>query len=125
MEDKGYALGFCRCCGQSVTIKNSGLETQEQVDEEATRNCNCPGAETLREREERIATALKKLKALTNGNHKEIKEILDEAIKLAAVGKVKSITVKSGDKTTYKINVTATGKIKITKEVKETETEEA
>ena len=125
MEDKGYALGFCRCCGQSVTIKNSGLETQEQVDEEATRNCNCPGAETLREREERIATALKKLSSLTNGNHREIKEILDESVKLAAVGKIKNISVKAGDKTTYKINVAATGKIKITKEVKETETEEA
>lgn len=126
MEKNGdMVAGWCRCCGNQVIIRAFGLKTQTEYDDEATRQCNCDGAEEIRNKEEQKALAMKKLNSITKDERQQTITLLTYAVDMAADRRIKELNVKINDTTKFKVSISSKGKIKITKEVKETETEEA
>lgn len=117
--------GWCKCCGNQVLIRAFGLKTQEEYDEEATRQCNCDGAEELRYRAEQASIAHGKAKSMLEEINLDVAAIISRAIDLAAEKKLKQLTVKLEKGITIKVTVTSKSTIKLVKETKETETEEA
>lgn len=117
--------GWCKCCGNQVLIRSFGLTTQDEFDNEATRQCSCDGAEEIRYREEQASLAHAKAEKMLDDVNPDVVAVVNRAIDLAAGRKIQQLSLKLGKGIAIKITVTAKGKIKITKETKETETEVA
>ena len=47
-------IGYCKYCGQSMTLETEQDGPQELLDEKATWNCKCTEAKVQRERTERL-----------------------------------------------------------------------
>ena len=61
------ATGTCKYCGQITTLEVPERFTQEMIDEEAVKKCDCPEAKAFTKQQETIAAAEGMIKDFFDG----------------------------------------------------------
>lgn len=111
--------GTCRFCGQESIMEVFPDETEDVINEKATRACVCKAGNGYRlacEREENRKAAIISAKGTTfelfNKEHPEIEEIFNNSMEALTKKKIKSISIDTGEKVKAKIKYQA-GMIRI------------
>lgn len=100
----------CRFCGQFALVEVPDSFTDEEIGEEVALQCKCKPAKEYqekKEKEEQLEMAKTSAKGTTfelfHESHPDVEELLNAAINPVADGKIKSVTIKTGGKTTATI----------------------
>lgn len=98
------AIGTCKFCKQTMTIKVPDHYSQEFIDEEVTKKCTCPEAQETAKRESAINLAEQEIKQFfeNRGDLEEIKQMLLKTVRPIAEHKLDSLTIKKSE---YKISI--------------------
>lgn len=98
------AIGACKFCKQTMTIKVPDHYSQEFIDEEVTKKCTCPEAQETAKRESAINLAEQEIKQFfeNRGDLEEIKLMLLKTVRPIAERKLDSLTIKKSE---YKISI--------------------
>ena len=106
--------GTCKYCGQLKAIEIPDDYTPEMIDEEVTKNCDCPGAKAAAKVEENITYAEASLEQLFEDKEKleEMRDQLKACIRPVATCKIDRVSI-SKDSYTGLIKRTTKG-IKVT-----------
>lgn len=116
------STGFCKYCKQAVMIKASEDATQEELNDIASKECNCKEAEYQRKREMQLNAAGEYLKNLFGENNPLLFKAMYETVIAVFGRKLSNASFKTG-KTTYKISLDADQCIKIKKTFKDDDEE--
>ena len=113
MKD-GMQMGVCRFCGQTFSMEILGEASEAQLEEHATRMCNCPEAKSYQGVIEAKEKAARNIEVLFE-KFPAAKEILKAAVEPVAGGAIKSVTVnlEGGVKGTLKLG--SSGKVRLKK----------
>lgn len=97
-------LGRCKYCDQTMTIEVPESFTDSQIDDEATKKCDCPEAHAIAERESAINLAEGQIKEFFKDKAylSEVKDMLLNSVRPVAEHKLQSITIKKEE---YKISI--------------------
>lgn len=89
------ATGVCRYCGQSVALEVPESFTQDTIDEEAVKRCDCPEAEAYTKQQETIASAEGMIKDFFSDREgmQAVKDLLLSAVKPLAENAIGSISI--------------------------------
>lgn len=98
------AIGTCKFCKQTMTIKVPDHYSQEFIDEEVTKKCTCPEAQETAKRESAINLAEQEIRQFfeNRGDLEEIKLMLLKTVRPIAERKLDSLTIKKSE---YKISI--------------------
>ena len=117
----GNIIGFCRFCGQMITPMLKGL-TQEEADEIATKECECPGGKQYRDLYERIENAQERVEQLFGEDCLELGfrsaasedtvRFLKKIVEATAHGEILAANVQLEGCGRFAIRVTSKGKIR-------------
>ena len=77
------ATGVCKFCGQQAALEVPEEFTQEMIDEEAVKNCDCPEAEAYTAQQERIANGEGAVKTCFEDSE-DMDALRDELLRLVA-----------------------------------------
>ena len=96
------AIGTCRYCNQTMTIKVPDNYKQVDIDEEVSKKCSCPEAQEISKRESAINLAEQEIKNFfeKRGDLSEVKDMLLKTVRPIAEHKLDSLTIKKSE---YKI----------------------
>lgn len=89
------ATGVCRYCGQSVALEVPESFTQDIIDEEAVKRCDCPEAKAYTKQQETIASAEGMIKDFFSDREgmQAVKDLLLSAVKPLAENAIGSISI--------------------------------
>ena len=89
------ATGVCKFCGQTVALEVPEEFTQEIIDEEAVRKCDCPEAKAFTKQQETIAAAEGMIKDFFENREgmEKIKDLLLSAVKPLAENAIGAISI--------------------------------
>lgn len=92
------ATGTCKYCGQIATLELPEKFTQEEIDEEVTRKCDCPEAQAATKQQEMIASAEGTIKEFFKDREgmDAIKDLLLQAVEPMARKEIGSISISKG-----------------------------
>lgn len=107
--------GFCKYCGQARVIESDKELTSEQLDAEATWECNCNEALQARARKEYKRNAEMDIDDLFGEEMPEATKFLKSAIPLLAERKIFDLSLNIDGRFKAKLKSTPVGKIKVTK----------
>ena len=98
------AIGTCKFCKQTMTIKVPDNYSQELIDEEVSKKCTCPEAQETAKRESAINLAEQEIKTFFKERNdlSEVKDMLLKSVRPIAERKLQSITIKKDE---YKISI--------------------
>ena len=87
--------GTCKFCGQIATLEVPEKFTQEMIDEEAVKRCDCPEAQAYTKQQESIANAEGTIKEFFKDREgmDTIKELLLGAVKPMAENSIGAISI--------------------------------
>ena len=87
--------GACKFCGQIATLEVPEKFTQEMIDEEAVKRCDCPEAQAYTKQQESIANAEGMIKEFFKDREgmDTIKELLLGAVKPLAENSIGAISI--------------------------------
>lgn len=87
--------GVCKFCGQTVALEVPEKFTQEVIDEEAVKHCDCPEAKAYTQQQETIASAEGMIRDFFKGkeNMSTIERLLSDAVEPLARGEIGSISI--------------------------------
>lgn len=90
--------GKCKYCGQIMTLEVPESFTQDVVDEEVTRKCNCAEAQAATRQQETIASAEGMIKDFFKDREgmDQIKELLLSAVEPIARCEITAISISKG-----------------------------
>lgn len=89
------ATGVCKYCGQSVALEVPESFTQDIIDEEAVKRCDCPEAKAYTKQQETIASAEGMIKDFFSDREEmqAVKDLLLSAVKPLAENAIGSISI--------------------------------
>lgn len=89
------ATGTCKFCGQIASYEVPEKFTQEMIDEEVVKHCDCPEAQAFTKQQEEIATAEGMIKDFFKDREgmETIKELLLGAVKPLAERAIGAISI--------------------------------
>lgn len=89
------ATGVCRYCGQSAALEVPESFTQDIIDEEAVKRCDCPEAKAYTKQQETIASAEGMIKDFFSDREgmQAVKDLLLSAVKPLAENAIGSISI--------------------------------
>lgn len=124
------ATGTCRFCKQLATLETLEEWTQKEIDELITETCDCAFAGDYTHKKKKKERAHDKIEMLfvkdeTVVVYEDTVELLHKAVSPICEGNIQSITVDTGKGIKGKINITAKGKIKVTRMIADTSAYEA
>lgn len=92
------ATGTCKYCGQITTLEVPERFTQEEIDEEAVKKCDCPEAKAITKLEETIASAEGAIKEFFKGRDgmDAIKSLLLQSVEPLARSEISGISISKG-----------------------------
>lgn len=92
------ATGTCKYCGQITTLEVPERFTQEEIDEEAVKKCDCPEAKAFTKQQETIAAAEGMIKDFFDGKEgmSAIMELLLSAVEPLAKHEIGQISISRG-----------------------------
>lgn len=98
------AIGTCRYCNQTMTIKVPDSYKQVEIDNEVSKKCTCPEATEIAKRESAINLAEQEIKTFFKERNdlSEVKDMLLKSVRPIAERKLQSITIKKNE---YKISI--------------------
>ena len=93
--------GACKYCGQIIALEVPESYTREMIDEEATKKCDCPEAETETKRQQAIAYADGAIKDFFKDKDglESIQNILLQSVEPLAYGRIGKISISGGEYT--------------------------
>ena len=112
-------IGFCKNCGQAVTIESKKELTKEQLIEEASYECNCDEARAMRKREEAKRVGQDSVQILFGNDMPELAAFLKDSVELLATGFIGKLSIDAGNGTQATLKATAKGTIRVTRIEKE------
>ena len=118
IEETELQVGYCNECGQARQFQTSGEVEQPLLDEWATEECKCPAASERRTIKIRYERATENIEKLFGEKFPETVEVLKTALPFLIKDQIESITIKTGYDIDAKISVTAKGKVKVEKKIK-------
>lgn len=102
-------VGTCRYCGQAAIIENSEEMTQDELDREATRRCNCEAGES----ERRVLTMIEQGKNIieetVEPSSSRAAAILREGVEAVCRGYIKKVSVTIDNRVTAKMQLSKNG----------------
>lgn len=89
------ATGVCRYCGQTAAFEVPESFTQDVIDEEAVKRCDCPEAKAYTKQQETIASAEGMIKDFFSDREgmQAVKDLLLSAVKPLAENAIGSISI--------------------------------
>ena len=92
------ATGVCMFCGQNAVLEVPEEFTQEMIDEEAVKKCDCPEAKAITRLQETIANAEGAIRDFFEGREgmDVIKTLLLNAVEPLAKSEIGSISISRG-----------------------------
>lgn len=92
------ATGVCKFCGQTAALEVPEKFTQEMIDEEAVKKCDCPEARTFTKQQETIASAEGMIKDFFEEREgmDAIKDLLLSAVEPIARHEIGGISISKG-----------------------------
>lgn len=89
------ATGTCKFCGQIATLEVPEEFTQEIIDEEVVKKCDCPEAKAFTKQQETIATAEGMIKDFFEKREgmEKIKDLLLSAVRPLAENSIGAISI--------------------------------
>lgn len=89
------ATGVCKFCGQNAVLEVPEEFTQEMIDEEAVKKCDCPEAQAFTKQQEEIATAEGMIREFFEDREgmQAVKDILLSAVEPLARSEIGSISI--------------------------------
>lgn len=118
IEGTELQVGYCEVCGQAKQFQTTGGVEQSQLDEWATDECTCTAASERRLIKKRQERAVENIEKLFGEKFPETAEVLKTALPFIIKDQIESITIKTGYDIDAKISVTAKGKVKVEKKIK-------
>ena len=87
--------GTCKYCGQTVALEVPESFTQDVIDEEAVKRCDCPEAKAYTKQQETIASAEGMIKDFFSDREgmQAVKDLLLSAVKPLAENAIGSISI--------------------------------
>lgn len=89
--------GACVYCGQAQLVVGGETMTEEEINKQATLQCNCDEAQFLQKVEQKKTYAEANIKQLFENDGAGLKHILLEACSCLAAQNIKKITVTTAD----------------------------
>lgn len=117
-------IGYCKFCGNSRMVMESESMTEEDLNNQATLECDCEGAKAEREVQYLISTGKASLNLIIAKKSKKTAEALVPFVELIARGRIKKISINFDGITTASMYTASSGK-KIAVETRETVVEYA
>ncbi len=105
--------GACVFCGQMRSIEVDEQITDNAVDMEVTKWCNCHNASEQRHKVEKMNVAQTNVDKLFESNSEEVREFLKAAVVLIGERRAGKISVELGGKVKAQISKTSKGNIKV------------
>lgn len=92
------ATGVCKFCGQTAALEVPEEFTQEMIDEEAVRKCDCPEAQAFTKQQEMIASGEGIVKDFFKDREEMegMKKLLLSAVELIARHEIDSVSIPRG-----------------------------
>lgn len=110
--------GTCYYCHQQRFVEHCSTDmTQDEVNEEATRECDCDEARIARELSNTVAAVKRNIEENMD-LRPDLKEAVKAMLEPVAAGQAKNCTIKVDDNTVIKINVSK-GRLNCVRTVKE------
>lgn len=119
--------GTCRFCGQQIIVENGDEMTEPQLDECATLHCDCDDAKVYQEAAMRRETAKRRVDELFGegaGEYRqpdEVLEIIKGVVDLVCDKKAKNMTITIRTGLKCRIMQMAKDKIKVVREMSDTD----
>ena len=113
--------GFCKYCGQAQMVEAAVDVSQEELDELATRQCNCGEAKEQRKKQKRMENAELWARSNFSENNGEVQTVMN-AVKAVGEYVFDNMTIKKG-KFAYRIYVDKDGMICVKTTYKDNEIE--
>lgn len=111
-------IGYCKYCGNSRIVQKAEHMTEEEINNQASLECNCEGAREERDVQELIDSGRKSLK-LVGKKSGAVERALEPFVELIARKKIKKISVNFDGIVTASVYMPNSGK-KIAVETRET-----
>lgn len=113
-------IGFCRYCNEQKIVEVPDNATEEIINQEATRTCDCPGAKEAREREYQKEACIANIDEMLGEKYPEIAGLLKDSIDIIQSAKIKKITVNTHFSQTIRLQKTKDGiKVELERKLKE------
>lgn len=95
MKNLKTATGTCKYCGQIATLEVPERFTQEEIDEEVVKKCDCPEAQAFTKQQETIAAAEGMIRDFFDGREgmSAVMELLLSAVKPLAENAIGAISI--------------------------------
>lgn len=117
-------IGYCKFCGNSRMVMANDKMTEEDLNNQASLECDCEGARAERDIQHLISTGEKSLDLIIAKKSKKTAEALLPFVEFIARGKIKKISINFDGITTASMYTASSGK-KIAVETRETVVEYA
>lgn len=117
-------IGYCKFCGNSRMVMESESMTEEDLNNQASLECDCEGAKAEREVQYLVSTGKASLNLIIAKKSKKTAEALIPFVELIARGRIKKISINFDGITTASMYTASSGK-KIAVETRETVVEYA
>lgn len=112
-------IGYCKFCGNSRIVMESEGMTEEDLNNQATLECDCEGARAERNIQHLIKTGEHSLKMTIAKKSQKTADALLPFVEFIARGKIKKISINFDGITTASMYTASSGK-KIAVETRET-----
>lgn len=112
-------IGYCKFCGNSRIVMESEGMTEEDLNNQATLECDCEGARAERNIQYLIKTGEHSLKMIIAKKSQKTADALLPFVEFIARGKIKKISINFDGITTASMYTASSGK-KIAVETRET-----
>lgn len=122
MTGKAPSAGMCRFCGQyQAVIGAERCETQEEIDQIATEECNCEEGRNWRERQTSMRAAEDQLAELfiDKQEHEAADNFLKPAIREIGRNGIKSLSIQISETVSASIHMNSKGNIIIKRKEQE------
>lgn len=117
-EEKTTRLGTCRHCHQQRYVECVDIElSQGEIDDIATRECDCEDARRARELSNSVLAVSESIRRNAS-MFREVKEAITACLEPVAEGYIQNITMRVDDLTTVKISLKK-GRLTCVRTVKE------
>ncbi len=112
-------IGTCKYCGESRIIVKADKMTQEDLDNQASLECDCEGAKEEQNILELIQSGKRSLDRIIGKKSKEVANALAPFVEMIARKKIKKVSINFDGIITGSLYASSSGK-KITAETRET-----
>ena len=116
-------FGTCRFCGQKVMTSVGDSCTQEEIDEAATRECQCEAAKAYNDKVYEAEVCEANIKSII-GEDSAVSQLFVSCIPLIQDDTISNITIKIKAGVTAKLGYNSKGNLVITKSITTVESEE-